>query len=84
MIHNKNNNKFTFAYWINILTRKYISVSSNSKKITLESIVDRYAYKDKPCYILEHKDKDGKLDFNIRLFIRYNGDICISRYNSFF
>ena len=32
IIHDKNNNKFTFVYWINILTRKYISVSSNSKK----------------------------------------------------
>ena len=34
IIHEKNNNKFTFVYWINILTRKYVSVSSNSKKIT--------------------------------------------------
>ena len=84
IIHDKNNNKFTFVYWINILTRKYISVSSNSKKITLESIVDRYAYKDKPCYILEYEDKDGKLDYNIRLFIKHNGDTCISKYNSFF
>ena len=84
IIHDKDNNKFTFVYWINILTRKYISVSSNSKKITLESIVDRYAYKDKPCYILEYKDKDGKLDYNIRLFIEYNGDTCISKCNSFF
>ena len=84
IIHDKNNNKFTFVYWINILTRKYISISSNSKKITLESIVDRYAYKDKQCYILEYEDKDGKLDYNIRLFIKYNADTCISKYNSFY
>ena len=50
----------------------------------MESIVDRYAYKDKPYYILEYKDKDGKSDCNIRLFIKYNGDTCISKYNSFF
>ena len=46
--------------------------------------MDRYAYKDKPCYILEYEDKDGKLDYNIRFFIKYNGNTCISKHNSFF
>ena len=83
LIYCKNTEIYTYVYYINNLTGKYITIQAKYKNITKEYIIENYSYVNRICNYLEYDYDEENINIKLERYLKVNGKTHITKYNSF-
>ena len=83
LIYCKNTEIYTYVYYINNLTSKYITIQAKNNNITKEYIFEKYSFVNRICNYLEYDYDEENINIKLERYLKVNGKTHITKYNSF-
>ena len=83
LIYYKNTEIYSYVYYINNLTSKYITIQAKNKNITKEYIIEKYSFVNRICNYLEYDYDEENINIKLERYLKVNGKTHITKYNSF-
>ena len=83
LIYCKHTEIYTYVYYINNLTSKYITIQAKNKNITKEYIIEKHSFVNRICNYLEYDYDEENINIKLERYLKVNRKTHITKYNSF-
>ena len=78
LIYCKNTEVYTYVYYINNLTSKYITIQAKNKNVTKEYTIEKYSFVNRICNYLEYDYDEENINIKLERYLKVNGKTHIN------